>query len=68
MCVKQWLHILSTKHVVPLAYANQHGAGQWTRTQGRVFANDYENMLVVHSATQPARINQTKHRMNGHHL
>jgi hypothetical protein len=46
---------LDTDHIVPLAWAHGHGAGNWTKKQRRVFANDFENLLAVED-----NLNQSK--------
>ena len=48
-------------HVVPLAHAHRHGAANWTRTQRRTFANDFENLLVVDDATNQAKSDKAPH-------
>lgn len=48
-------------HIVPLAHAHRHGASGWTRTQRRVFANDFENLLVVDDATNQAKSDKAPH-------
>ena len=34
-------------HIVPLAYAHQHGGANWSPLLKKVFANDTENLLIV---------------------
>ena len=46
---------LDVDHVVPLAYAWQAGAWQWSRDRRREFANDPENLIPVSS-----RLNRQK--------
>lgn len=48
-------------HIVPLAHAHRHGASSWTRAQRRVFANDFENLLVVDDATNQAKSDKAPH-------
>ncbi len=48
-------------HVVPLAHAHRHGANNWTKAQRRIFANDFENLLVVDDATNQAKSDQAPH-------
>ncbi len=48
-------------HIVPLAHAHRHGADNWTRKQRRTFANDFENFLVVHDATNQAKSDKGPH-------
>jgi len=42
-------------HIVPLKWAHGHGAQSWTRDRKKLFANDWENLLVVED-----NLNQTK--------
>jgi len=46
---------LDIDHIVPLAWAWDHGADTWTYEQREAFANDPENLLVV-----TARANRSK--------
>ena len=48
-------------HIVPLAHAHRHGADKWTRDQRRVFANDFENLLVVDDAVNQSKGDQAPH-------
>lgn len=48
-------------HIVPLAHAHRHGADKWTRDQRRVFANDFENLLVVDDAVNQSKSDQAPH-------
>lgn len=48
-------------HIVPLAHAHRHGANQWTRSQRRKFANDFENLLVVNDAVNQSKGDQAPH-------
>ena len=48
-------------HIVPLAHAHRHGASSWTRAQRRIFANDFENLLVVDDATNQAKSDKAPH-------
>ncbi len=41
---------LDIDHVVPLKWAYEHGAKDWPRWIKRTFANDPENLLVVHKS------------------
>lgn len=52
---------LDIDHVVPLAHAHRHGADQWTKAQRRIFANDFENLLVVDDSTNQAKSDQAPH-------
>lgn len=45
-------------HIVPLAHAHRHGADKWTRAQRRVFANDFENLLVVSDSANRSKSDQ----------
>ena len=47
-------------HIVPLAHAHRHGADKWTRDQRRVFANDFENLLVVDDAVNQSKGDQAR--------
>ncbi len=49
-------------HIVPLAHAHRHGADKWTRMQRRIFANDFENLLVVDDATNQAKSDKAPHQ------
>ncbi|MCP5275140.1 MAG: HNH endonuclease [Burkholderiales bacterium] len=49
-------------HIVPLAHAHRHGASNWTRTQRRTFANDFDNLLVVDDATNQAKSDKAPHQ------
>ena len=42
---------LDIDHIIPLKYAELHGAKNWPRAQKRAFANDPENLIAV-SANQ----------------
>ncbi|WP_231856177.1 HNH endonuclease family protein [Zhongshania aliphaticivorans] len=42
-------------HIIPLKWAHQHGAANWSKPKKQQFANDPENLLAVHD-----RINQQK--------
>ena len=44
-----------------LAHAHRHGASSWTRAQRRIFANDFENLLVVDDATNQAKSDKAPH-------
>ena len=48
-------------HIVPLAHAHRHGADKWTRDQRRVFANDFENLLVVDDSANQSKSDQAPH-------
>ena len=48
-------------HIVPLAHAHRHGADKWTRDQRRVFANDFENLLVVDDSVNQSKGDQAPH-------
>ena len=52
---------LDIDHVVPLAHAHRHGAVDWTRAQRRVFANDFDNLLVVDDSTNQSKSDQAPH-------
>ena len=52
---------LDIDHVVPLAHAHRHGAADWTRAQRRVFANDFDNLLVVNDSTNKSKSDQAPH-------
>ena len=52
---------LDIDHIVPLAHAHRHGAEQWTKAQRRVFANDFENLLVVDDSTNQSKSDQAPH-------
>ena len=38
---------IDVDHIIPLAYAHEHGGAQWSALLKKVFANDPENLLVV---------------------
>jgi hypothetical protein len=42
-------------HIIPLKWAHQHGAANWTKPKKQQFANDPENLLPVYD-----RVNQQK--------
>jgi hypothetical protein len=42
-------------HVVPLAWAWQHGAASWTIAERQLFANDLANLLAVDGPTNGAK-------------
>ena len=46
---------------MPLAHAHRHGAADWTRAQRRVFANDFDNLLVVNDSTNKSKSDQAPH-------
>lgn len=46
---------LDVDHIIPLAWAHDHGGDSWSPAQKEAFANDPENLLVVHD-----RLNQSK--------
>ncbi len=48
-------------HIVPLAHAHRHGADKWTRDQRRIFANDFENLVVVDDAANQSKSDQAPH-------
>ena len=48
-------------HIVSLAHAHRHGADNWTKAQRRIFANDFENLLVVDDATNRAKSDKAPH-------
>ncbi|MBX9894555.1 MAG: HNH endonuclease family protein [Nitrosomonas sp.] len=48
-------------HIVPLAHAHRHGADKWTRDQRRMFANDFENLLVVDDSVNQSKSDQAPH-------
>jgi len=48
-------------HIVPLAHAHRYGADQWTKAQRSVFANDFENLLVVSTTTNQAKSDKAPH-------
>ena len=48
-------------HIVSLAHAHRHGADKWTRNQRRVFANDFENLLVVDDSVNQSKGDQAPH-------
>ena len=48
-------------HIVPLAHAHRHGADKWTRDQRRMFANDFENLVVVDDAANQSKSDQAPH-------
>lgn len=51
------LRLLDIDHIVPLAYAWDHGAEPWTALRKEQFANDPENLLAV-----SADVNRSKGR------
>lgn len=48
-------------HIVPIAHAHRHGADNWTKAQRRIFANDFDNLLVVDDATNQAKSDKAPH-------
>lgn len=48
-------------HIVPLAHAHKHGADNWTKAQRKVFANDFDNLLVVDDATNQSKSDKAPH-------
>ena len=48
-------------HIVPLAHAHRHGAAHWTKNQRKVFANDFENLLVVDDAVNQSKSDKAPH-------
>lgn len=38
---------LDVDHIIPLKWAHTHGGWRWSKEQKQVFANDYENLLLV---------------------
>ncbi len=48
-------------HIVPLAHAHRHGANKWTKAQRRIFANDFENLLIVDHATNKSKSDKAPH-------
>ncbi len=45
-------------HIVPLAWAHGHGGDAWNASQKETFANDTENLTVVHASTNRAKGSQ----------
>lgn len=42
-------------HIVPLKWAWEHGASQWSETTREKFANDPQNLVAVHSSENRAK-------------
>lgn len=45
-------------HLIPLAYAFRHGAGNWTPAQRETFANDLDNLAAVDGPTNASKSDQ----------
>jgi CRISPR/Cas system Type II protein with McrA/HNH and RuvC-like nuclease domain len=48
-------------HVVPLAHAHRHGTATWARSQGKTFANDFDDLLIVNDATNQSKSDKAPH-------
>lgn len=54
---KTWLKAsdLDIDHIVPLHWAHNHGAANWTKNQKRAFANDPRNLIPVEDNLNQAK-------------
>lgn len=48
-------------HIVPLSHAYEVGGKDWTREQKKLFANDFENLLVTDSSANRSKGKKAPH-------
>lgn len=52
---------IDVDHMIPLAHAHDSGAGNWSKSQRRSFANDPENLLAVEDNANQQKGAQAPH-------